>query len=326
MTVARPVPVVPVYLLTGFLGSGKTTLLRELLAQRAARGAGDKIGVVINELGAVGIDAALVGDDATRQLELAGGCVCCVLGPELGTTLLGLCDAQPDLAAIVLETTGVAEPLPIAWALEADALAPRLRLAAIITVVDPLELPASRDVSPAVDAQLRAADVVVVSKLDVATSTQRAASEAVLATLAPHAPRLTDGTAAAAGWLDGVMADPALAPARVGATLALPRAAHGIVSVALDVPGVVDLEELEDQLAALPSTVVRLKGIVRAVDGRRGLVGVHLAEVHRVGLRTSSAPLPDDGHRGPGRLVALGTAVSRAELERAVAAATVEVS
>src|SRR6188472_521369 len=107
--------------MTGFLGAGKTTLVNQLLADRAARGeTSGKLGVIVNELGEIGIDGALLGSDATRQIELPGGCVCCVLGPELDQTLIELVASNPDLEAIVLETTGVAEPLPIAWAVRRD--------------------------------------------------------------------------------------------------------------------------------------------------------------------------------------------------------------
>lgn len=318
----------PVYLLTGFLGSGKTTLLRELLAQRAARGAEDRLGVVINEFGAIGIDAELLGGQDPRRVELAGGCVCCVLGPELGQTLRDLLAADPAIGAIVLETSGAAEPLPIAWALEADDLASVVRLAAIITVVDAGEFGRSREVSPAVAAQVRAADVVVLSKLDVAATGDAAAARAALAELAPRAPVLDGGHAAAAAWLDGVVDDPERAPAVVGARLSAGRpSGHGIASVALDVePGaVLDLEELEDALAALPTEVVRIKGILLVVDGRRGHQAPHWAEVHRVGLRLSSAPLPPlAAGAAPrrARLVALGARVEAQALRDAVLACT----
>src|SRR6188472_4053771 len=107
--------------MTGFLGAGKTTLVNQLLANRAARGeTSTKLGVIVNELGEIGIDGALLGGDAARQIELPGGCVCCVLGDELGETLIELVTKNPGLDAIVLETTGVAEPLPIAWAVERE--------------------------------------------------------------------------------------------------------------------------------------------------------------------------------------------------------------
>ena len=79
---------IPVYVLTGFLGSGKTTLLNRLLARRAARGATGRIAFIVNELGEVGIDGELLPAEATRQIELPGGCVCCVLNDSLDATLL----------------------------------------------------------------------------------------------------------------------------------------------------------------------------------------------------------------------------------------------
>lgn len=310
---------VPVYVITGWLGAGKTTLLNQLLALRAARGRTGKIALVVNELGAIGVDAALLPADAARQIELPGGCVCCALGPELEATLHELLDAQPQLDACVLETTGVAEPLPIAWALEGEALAARVRLGAIVTVVDAEALPSMRAVSPAVDAQLRHADVLVLSKGDVATPDARAATLALARQLAPAAPILERGHAEAARWLDDVMADPALAPV-AGPRLAIqPPLPHGMVAVACAVEEVVDLEELEDQLAALPGDVVRIKGLVRAVDGRRGATGPAWAAVHRVGRRVSSEPVaaPSPPH---GRLVAIGHAPDAAALAAAVAA------
>ena len=326
---------IPIYLLTGFLGSGKTTLLRELLAQRAARMAVGKLGIVINELGAIGLDAELLGGQDPRRVELAGGCVCCVLGPELGQTLRELIAAEPALAAIVLETSGAAEPLPIAWAIEGDDLAKVVRLAAIITVVDATEFTTSRAVSPAVEAQVRCADVLVLSKLDLVGAAELALVQAALAPLAPRATRLTDGAAAAAAWLDAVLDDPALSPPLTGARLAKAAppgrgddgARHGIRSASFEIADgvVVDLEELEDLLAQLPAEVVRIKGILRVVDGRRGGADVHWAEVHRVGLRMSSARLPTLLPEAParrGRLVALGPRVDAAALEAAVLAST----
>jgi G3E family GTPase len=175
--------VIPLVLVTGFLGAGKTTLINQLLARRKARHAPGKLGVIVNELGAVGVDAALLGGETARQIELPGGCVCCVLGDTLDTTLLELVAQYPSLEAIVLETTGVAEPLPIAWAIARAPVAHKVRLAAVVTLVDATNFLASRPVSASVDAQVAYADVLLVTKAELAVD--------------PTAPRAVDNAVAA---------------------------------------------------------------------------------------------------------------------------------
>jgi G3E family GTPase len=319
--------VIPFVILTGFLGSGKTTLLNRLLADRQAAAAtsqlGSKLGLIVNELGAIGVDGELLPQNASRQIELSGGCVCCVLSDDLATTVVELIEATPDLEAIILETTGVAEPLPLAWALERPPLDERVRLAAVITLVDALGFPSSRSLSPAVDAQVAYADVLLLTKGSLADESSRRATAAAVHELAPLAELREGGTAEHAAWLAALLADPPLdaAPAAErehvhphGPEVACdascdthaPSSTHLLDSASALLPDVVvDLEELEDQLAALPASYVRIKGIVRAIDGRRANAEVAWYAFHRVGLRVSSEPL---GHRHPtsARVVALG--------------------
>jgi G3E family GTPase len=319
---------VPLVLVTGFLGAGKTTLINRLLARRRARQVTGKLGVIVNELGEVGIDGALLGDQAARQIELPGGCVCCVLGDQLDTTLLELVAQNPGLEAIVLETTGVAEPLPIAWAIAREPVAQKVRLAAVVTLVDATHFLAARPVSASVDAQVAYADVLLITKADVGGSDADRA-ESVARELAPRA-LVRRGTADEhAAWLEALLADPVL-PDRPSAPLPQPPselgphvhdadcrhldspAAHGIDSVWLAIDHPVDVEELADQLAELPPNYLRIKGIVRD--------GTTWAAVHRVGPRVSSEPIAPDAPQ-QARIVALGPGVTVTDLARCVAAA-----
>lgn len=300
--------------------------------------------MIVNELGEIGIDGALLGGETARQIELPGGCVCCVLGDELDTTLLELVAQNPGLEAIVLETTGVAEPLPIAWAVARDPVARQVRLAAVVTLLDATSFVASRPISASVDAQVAYADVLLVTKTDLAGGkfdTERA--ESVARMLAPRA-LMRRGTADEhAAWLEALLADPSPGPplrepGGAASPLALQvsqpngqvsphvhddscrhldsPAAHGIDSVWLAVEHPVDVEELEDQLAALPSNYVRIKGIVRADPGD----STRWVAVHRVGPRVSSEPI-EPGEPQQARIVALGPDVSASDLARCVAAA-----
>ena len=199
--------------LTGFLGAGKTTLLNravKLRAERAAAGVSDrgKLGIIVNELGAIGVDGDLLPQGAARQVELPGGCVCCMLNEDLDKTVREMLDAAPEIDTLIIETTGVAEPLPLVWALEEQGIAQRVRVAAVVTVVDPTSFERARVVSPTAELQVEHADVVVVSKADVASGDELAALRAAVAQLAPTVPTVEGTLEDRAAWLLDVLKDP----------------------------------------------------------------------------------------------------------------------
>jgi len=180
----------PVHILTGYLGSGKTTLLNALL--RDPRFAGSA--VIVNELGEIGIDHWLVERSDDRLVELAGGCVCCAVREDLAETLLELLERReqrrvPPFSRVIVETTGVADPVPVLNLLAADpVLVHKVRSGAVVTVVDAAGGAAL--VSERVDAARQAAlaDALVISKTDLAPGSV-APLERLLAELNPGAAR-----------------------------------------------------------------------------------------------------------------------------------------
>jgi G3E family GTPase len=356
---------IPAVLLTGFLGSGKTTLLNRLLAHRQAqpeppRG---KLAVLVNELGSVGIDASLLPAGAARQVELPGGCICCTLDENMAESLTDLLDAEPSIEWVVIETTGIAEPLPILWTLTGDRLAARVRLVAVVTVVDALEHERHRPLAPSVDAQVEHADILVLSKLDAAGGAAPAGLVAELRRQNPTAAVVSEATpadSARALWqiLSDGAADTALSRGvpphsmdhgtsakesadHIGdggghahASGASPHAhareasaggaIHGFESVAVPIDGTLDFEELTAQLEELPATYIRIKGICWAIDPESGSETPALIAFHRVGARVSAEPIGALADDEPApRAVALGVGIDGARLAACLRAAMV---
>jgi G3E family GTPase len=287
---ARPLPVT---LVAGFLGAGKTTLLNRLLAGASSL----RVGVLQNERGFAGIDDAPVA--ARARVEIAEGCACCVRNPDLVNAVREL-SSRGDIDWLLFEASGLADPLPLVWTLGRPDLADRVRVDAVLVVVDACHFAAARGVEW--EAQVRAADLVHVSKRDVAgEGAARAAEEAVL-DLRPRA-RFLPHEAAAVGGADPLVRLvidtegerlPALpAPAPPAAGRHAPFATREVAS-----RGVHPLDALEDFLAALPPAVFRAKGIVRVRDG---WVRFHVV-AGRVDLALGVPP-PDHGES---RLVFFG--------------------
>jgi len=154
---------VPVTVVTGFLGSGKTTLINHILEGQHGR----KVAVIVNEFGEVGIDGQLMISDGEEQLvEFNNGCLCCTVRGDLVRTLEGLMQ-RADLDAVLVETTGLADPAPVASTfIVADEIKSNFNLDAFVTVVDALNLQRNLMDSHEAQEQVAFADIILINKTD----------------------------------------------------------------------------------------------------------------------------------------------------------------
>ncbi|MGV9478674.1 CobW family GTP-binding protein [Gordonia aichiensis] len=186
---AQPVPVV---VLAGFLGAGKTTVLNHLLRSGGGGdgGAGGRarLGVLVNDFGAINIDALLVAGQADGAVTLSNGCMCCSVDRDgLDEALVALARPEAGLDAIVIEASGIAEPKALVR-LVAGLDDPAMRYGGLVYVVDAAGFGALRERHPDVDAHLAIADLVVVNKRDLVEEHELAHLLAAVRAVNPSAP------------------------------------------------------------------------------------------------------------------------------------------
>jgi len=180
---------IPVTLLTGFLGAGKTTLLNAVLADSS----GGRVAVIVNEFGEAGLDHDLIRESSDEVVLMSSGCLCCSVRGDLARTMLGLIykRTQGELSfdRVVIETTGLADPGPIVQTLVNDQdLKRNTCLDGVVTVADAVNGMTTLDTQFEAVSQAAGADVIILSKTDVAEPEAAAKFETRLRGLNPTSP------------------------------------------------------------------------------------------------------------------------------------------
>jgi G3E family GTPase len=175
---------IPVTVLTGYLGAGKTTLLNRILSEPH----GKKYAVIVNEFGEIGIDNDLVVGADEEVFEMNNGCICCTVRGDLVRILDGLMRRKGKFDAIIVETTGLADPAPVAQTFFIDEnVGRRTKLDAVVTVADAKWLNDRLKDAPEAKNQIAFADVILINKVDLVTPDELSEVEARIRGINPYA-------------------------------------------------------------------------------------------------------------------------------------------
>ncbi|MBL0933444.1 MAG: GTP-binding protein [Rhizobiaceae bacterium] len=302
--------IVPVTILTGFLGAGKTTLLNRVLTESH----GARLAVIVNEFGELGVDGALVGDDASSVIELANGCVCCATRGQLLPSLYRLLADDRQLDGILIETSGLADPFPVVEELAHSTLADHARLDGVIAVIDALNFDRNLDSAEAAYQQIVGADILLVNKTDLVAADIPGRIAKGVRTLNAHA-RIVD-CARCDVPLEILFDAPRASSCAAQRSIEVEHDQRhgGFASAVLAVDEPLSGDRLAAWLGDLPASVFRAKGFVRLQEAD-GVV-----EVSAVGTRYVLQPAPRDAAKAVTGLVVIGRAMPIADLRQSLAA------
>lgn len=279
----------PLTVIGGYLGAGKTTVLNRLLGNAD----GLRIAVLVNDFGDINIDADLIESADGETIALTNGCTCCTLADGLATVLAELRQRSEDFDHIVIESSGVADPLKIGHTGAAFGF-PLFGVAVVVDAEQIRTQSADKYVGDTVMRQLRCADLLIVNKCDLAEPGELESLQAWLADTVPDMPTLMTQ----AGRVDtGILL-------RRSTASAVEAGSHdSFESWSFQAEAPLERGDIEIFLSALPPGVVRAKGILRLADD-----ATHEYLLQRVGRRTSLLPLKTVTSEAPTetRLVVIG--------------------
>ena len=295
---------VGVLLVGGFLGAGKTTLLRRLVRDP---GVGPRLAVLVNELGTLGLDGELIAaereTDALRTVQLDSGCLCCTLKGELGQALEELARPSHGLppAQIIVELSGAALASEVHFQISTQALSASYHADGLVCVVDAHQAPRwASEAQGLFNDQLSRADLVLLSKLDLASSDERQRTEALIASEAPSARVVPCAFGEVSPeLLLGLSIDPTEAPAPAGH-----GHSHALRGDTVTVDRPIAAAALEAFLDEIAHTYFRIKGIVDVADD----LGTRACLVQCVGDQIEVTPFK--GNAGTRRLTFIAPASS----------------
>lgn len=279
-----------VSILGGFLGAGKTTVVNHLLRHGSVGTL-----VLVNDFGAVDIDGQLINARQGDVLSLVNGCACCTIGPDLSATLARMLDRRPPPARIIIEASGVSDPWRIAQLVKLERSA---ELVAVVVVADSLTFhcqATDRWLADTLSRQVARADIIALTKCDIASEKMKADTRAAIASMRADVPVIE----VAHGCLPEAVISAGTAHEASRLLADVPE--HGFRSWHWAPSCPLIRNRLEVTLDSLPTSVLRAKGVIRL--GENGMYQRHVLQLvgRRWTLERSRGPEFED------RLVVIGT-------------------
>jgi G3E family GTPase len=276
-----------VTLLTGFLGAGKTTLLNHLLTCDH----GLRLAIVLNDFGAVNLDARLIKSVEGDTIALSNGCICCDRRANLRLTIQDLLARPEPPEYVVVEASGIADPIALAAAFRTPELKESARLDGIITVVDAEHARNPRLDEQLVRDQIGAADIILLNKTDLVDAGHLVDLRAWLAAINPRARVLQSVQCRV---LASLLLSLDRSPAPASGLPDVHNHAHAFTAWTYTVDAPLDLHRLLETLKSLPTSIFRAKGIIWVADAP----GLRVA-LHMVGRRINTDILGRWGDAAP---------------------------